>query len=778
MVMIYGIVYLGNILLTWATLQQPYMSKTLSTPPPQNKNDWVHSVIFEPQPKMLLTRSTYKITSFLDFQPFLQGFQTVDTFIKDLMVDIASPAYFEKLVEPFHNTPFIIGTNQTIIAKFLMSPGCVLHPYACRSKLHFDQFNIEIQYIYKVFRATYKKFLTIIDHMDYHPSQQYSQNKTRIKRSEFYTSYGHYHSPTRELTPSENKFLDDFLKALNKINPTLHTNISRMKRTGIFTWLLGWGIFTNARSISKIKDNLHILQKQNQLQDKQIKQLAKYLNLTMHQVDRHSQMLYEMDTKLLILNKTLQHLMWSIDVIRYENSVLHYFQARIYRVYTSLYALRGDVDSLFEYMRILATQELNPTIIPPDVLKTILHNIENDIKSNARLKLCEDPNTNIWSYYGTIKLTPIVLQDYLMLILTVPLVDQTLYMDLYKVHNLPMLHPTLQMHVQYEIEGPYLATLMDSMYITLPTDIDIRLCLMTRGHLCMFNQALYPVDNTNWCIYALFINDINKIKRNCILKPLNRTTNLAYSLDGYLWAISALAAEKLQIRCVMETHVITIHPPLQIVDIGDGCEAYSTSIYIPAKSELTATVQSLTRSQFFLDYNFQYTNVSNFVVWYKTNFATLTKEEIATLQAKIMKLPTMPMDIFDKTLETINENYPFSLSPKLILALLILIGVCFIVFGILFIWYKRKTTLAASTVGHLHKLIPSLKEKQPTLSSLLPIFSEFVHPNVSTTPETTNAASQQSPTRDKHSKPEMVPRRHHTKPNKSKMVTPSAPSMN
>ena len=692
------------------------------------------------------------------------------------MVDIANPAYFEKLVEPFHNTPFIIGTNQTIIAKFLMSPGCVLHPYACRSKLHFDQFNVEIQYIYKVFCATYKKFLTIIDHMDYHPSQQYSNNKTRVKRSEFYTSYGHYHSPTRELTPSENKFLDAFLKALYKINPTLHTNILRMKRTGIFTWILGWGIFANARSISKIKDNLHILQKQNQLQDKQIKQLAKYLNLTMHQVDRHSQMLYEMDTKLLLLNKTLQNLMWTIDVIRYENSVLHYFQARIYRVYTSLYALCGDVDSLFEYMRILATQELNPTIIPPDVLKTILHNIENDIKSNARLKLCEDPNTNIWSYYGTIKLTPIVLQDYLMLILTVPLVDQTLYMNLYKVHNLPMLHPTLQMHVQYEIEGPYLATLMDSMYITLSTDIDVRLCLMTRGHLCMFNQALYPVDNTNWCIYALFINDINKIKRNCILKPLNRTTNLAYSLDGYLWAISALAAEKLQIRCVMETHVITIHPPLQIVDIGDGCEAYSTSIYIPAKSELTATVQSLTRSQFFLDYNFQYTNVSNFVVWYKTNFATLTKEEITALQAKIMKLPTMSMDIFDKTLETIDENYPFSLSPKLILALLILIGVCFIVFGILFIWYKRRTTLATSTVDHIHNLIPSLKEKQPSLTSLLPIFFELIHPSTSTKPETTHAVScKSSPTRNEHSKPEMVPRRHHTKPNKPKMATPSAP---
>ena len=79
------------------------------------------------------------------------------------------------------------------------------------------------------------------------------------------------------------------------------------------------------------------------------------------------------------------------------------------------------------------------------------------------------------------------------------------------------------------------------------------------------------------------------------LKTLNKSINLAYSLDGYLWTISAPAAEKLQIRCVMETHVVAIKPPLQIV--GNECKAYSASIYIPAKSELTAILQSITRSQ-------------------------------------------------------------------------------------------------------------------------------------------------------------------------------------
>ena len=89
----------------------------------------------------------------------------------------------------------------------------------------------------------------------------------------------------------------------------MHKSLTCMKRVGILTWILGWGVYSNARSISKIKDNLHTLQQQNQLQDKQIKHLAKFLNLTMDQVSRHSEMLYKMDTKMFIINKSLQDVM-------------------------------------------------------------------------------------------------------------------------------------------------------------------------------------------------------------------------------------------------------------------------------------------------------------------------------------------------------------------------------------------------------------------------------------------------------------------------------------
>ena len=108
---------------------------------------------------------------------------------------------------------------------------------------------------------TYRKFLIAIDHLDYHPSQILN-NMTRTKRSVVYETYGYYHSPTKTLTLSEENFLTAFMEALSKINPSLHKNLSNMKRLGFFTWILGWGVYSNAKNIAKIKENIHTLQEQ------------------------------------------------------------------------------------------------------------------------------------------------------------------------------------------------------------------------------------------------------------------------------------------------------------------------------------------------------------------------------------------------------------------------------------------------------------------------------------------------------------------------------------
>ena len=187
----------------------------------------------------------------------------------------------------------------------------------------------------------------------------------------------------------------------------------------------------------------------------------------MRHVNRHEHMLYELDRKLLIMNKMLQDLLIAFSYMKYETMLLTQMQNRLNRIYSSIHGLRFDTDSLYEFMRALASEQLNPMIIPPDILCDILQKVQDDIKTNARLKLPDDPIKNIWSYYGTTKLTPIVLGDYLMLILTVPLIDTSLQMNLYKIHNLPTVHPKLQIQAQYELEGKYFATLKHNMYVAL-----------------------------------------------------------------------------------------------------------------------------------------------------------------------------------------------------------------------------------------------------------------------------------------------------------------------
>ena len=184
------------------------------------------------------------------------------------------------------------------------------------------------------------------------------------------------------------------------------------------------------------------------------------------------------------------------------------------------------------------------------------------------------------------------MDDFLLIILTVPLMDKSLQMDLYKVHNLPALHPEYKIQFTYILEGKYLALGKHKLYAALPSENDIRICLTTNGGLCMMNHALYPIEKIDWCIYALYKNDPDKIAELCLVETKIRHANLAVNLDGYMWAVSSLIGEKLQIRCLTDTYIEEITPPLKIAYIGNGCEGYSSSITIPAKSELTSQIDA------------------------------------------------------------------------------------------------------------------------------------------------------------------------------------------
>ena len=55
--------------------------------------------------------------------------------------------------------------------------------------------------------------------------------------------------------------------------------------------------------------------------------------------------------------------------------------------------------------------------------------------------------------------------------------------------------------------------------------------------------------------YALFIEDEERIKRDCRYNIKPFLDNRAQNLGGYMWALSSIWQEQLQIRCLEETHL-------------------------------------------------------------------------------------------------------------------------------------------------------------------------------------------------------------------------------
>ena len=75
----------------------------LSDIPPENRQEWLHPVIFEPQNKIQFTHSTYQVTTFLDFAPFVNGFNNVQNYIKDFKKGIHDPNYFSLIMHKSTN---------------------------------------------------------------------------------------------------------------------------------------------------------------------------------------------------------------------------------------------------------------------------------------------------------------------------------------------------------------------------------------------------------------------------------------------------------------------------------------------------------------------------------------------------------------------------------------------------------------------------------------------------------------------------------------------------
>ena len=673
----------------------------------EHKSEYIESVIFEPQPRMLMSRSTYKVTSFIDFAPYRETFKKFERFLNRFRKDLHDP----ERVGPLFN----INRTKTSMwqgpkADAFRGQKCRKEAYKCRLSRQFSLIRMECAKTTKLFQGIYAKFIMAIDSMEHHSTsgRRETSKGTRVKRGvriQYPTKTNYQLAP---LAFEDEQTLSDIEYFLRVKMLKKQRYSRRRKRFLISSIILGWKIHQNKKLIESIKKSLKELYEQNTLQQNQILEMARFLNITYGYVSENRLSINQLQVHLAMINKTLLEVMKEVKFIKFTIAIITDARTAMSRLTLGLITLQENVKAIYEYMRVLATYRINSVMLPPHLLRGILERTREDMKRNPRLRLPEDPDKNIWKYYEIIRVQPIVMENFLAIILTLPIIDTSLQMNVYKVHNLPTLHPELKIQFTYQLEGEYLAISKDGIYAAIPAKADITICQATNGYICMMNQALYPIEKIEWCIYALYEGNYDKIGEFCIINTKERHVNMAQSLDGYMWAISPLQTEKIQIRCLTRTTIEMIKPPLTMLYVGNGCEAYSTNIFIPAKSELTSHDPELTRHVFFLRFNEEYQNLTKYSMIHDLHFEQLTQQEKENLPNRLTALPPLKFNHLKKRINPLTQiRPPFKVHPNIVLIIL-LIAILLIVLSLGFlVWHIYKVRSRVKGFKPMAKLFTS-----------------------------------------------------------------------
>ena len=337
---------------TEPSLQQPFGHEEMSEEHKIKVGNRIEPVIFEPQRKIKLSRSTYKVTSYVDFKPYKQSFKQFGQYMEKFLVDTRDPHYVSTLYKAGTHEGDPLIRKGAEAKTFLTEATCRQLTYKCRIQNQFIQLKREAVKINQIYLETYRKFLRAIDHMEFHPTlgRTKTESTVRLKRQpngKDQTEQTSQYTNQREGLTKEDKLMlkqaDELIKTkfLNKT-----TKNRRNKRFGLAGWIMGWGIgyFTSFRAI---KDNIRTLQLQNKLQQDQILELSHYLNITYAHVSTNRYAITNLQVQLAQLNQTLMGTMQNVRFLRFTVAVITDIRIILAKLTLGVMGLQQNVKAIY-----------------------------------------------------------------------------------------------------------------------------------------------------------------------------------------------------------------------------------------------------------------------------------------------------------------------------------------------------------------------------------------------------------------------------------------------
>ena len=328
-----------------------------------------YSVQFEPLAHIRLSRSTYKVTTFIEFKPYLDSFRKFQEYLETFLTDLADPskvAAFSHLL-----SSHLTRQGQDVMSSIITRSKCerpeeevcadeavrtVEHPshqvlsvneclkqiqVICRSVQQFKAIANATEYIRSTFEQVRREFMSVIDHLETESEEKEPETRKEHNEKveeELKVAYS-------KVSQEELEILDDIIKQVGKRFPDLETKVlNRHKRFGVMSWIMGWGVYSNWRQIKAIKKNIRKLYEQNLLQEQQILDLAHYLNLTATRVQLHDKMLYNIQVRLARIDHAIRTIQDIVTFTWVTNNLLLDANVVVNRLITGLIVLRNNVE--------------------------------------------------------------------------------------------------------------------------------------------------------------------------------------------------------------------------------------------------------------------------------------------------------------------------------------------------------------------------------------------------------------------------------------------------
>ena len=590
------------------------------------RNNMKYTVLFERLNQMVLSKSSYKITSFIDFSPYADMFVKLKAYIQKLKINLNEQAGKAGRYPPYyrengHIQNDIDRKRQVEIEKMLQDAI------------------IEINYL----------------------------QVTLVKIESTY-----------------NKIVNpDKIENLNDTPPVNKSQRKKRSVVGsIFKWLFGGGD-NGAEVTQQLKNNIVTLKQNQNLQQDQVKQLLKMNQLTAVETSRNRKLLKDLTKDMIQINFTVaqleyqsQQLHASVNFLNFMMSVRH----KIAVIRDSTFAIQQNLNHLYIYLNTLSTHKLIPKMLTPYDLLALLKTVVRDLRSHPKLKLPVEPTKNeIYQYYQIMSASAVIYDEMLLCILHVPLVDRSKTFQVFKIHNLPLPLPPLNKQMRHKLDHQYLAISTDKLYVTFSTVEEIFSCRMSIGSFCEINNAIYPTSTINSCEYTLFMEQQTLVRKLCKVDLVNFTRDQAFSLDLQFWAILTVQPITMQVSCLTKMYYVKLQHPLNIIFLEESCEASTVSMLLPSHTVLSKEVDSSQLGIRLDQLKLHYQKIQDFTIISNTPIEKLTPQQLESKASYIPKMENISLDKFNTTMTKINKEYPWQMPVWL--KIILTIGITIFIIG-------------------------------------------------------------------------------------------------